>query len=429
LLEKLGGDGVFVDGVVAGDYGEAVGGDEVVFLVFIGVVADDGAVGDVDVAIDDGVADAAVAADVDVREDYGGVDVGVGVDADILGENGVANDGSGDDGAGADDGVDGHAGAARLAEDELGGRVLVGARAHGPGFVVEVEGGGDAGDVHVGFVVGLQGADVAPVERFLLVFVDEVVGVHLVAAEETRQDVVAEVVFGVRVFGVLDEFGQEDVGVEEIDTHGDIDHVGVEGGADFGLLGFFFEADDLAGAAYFDDTEGGDLGGRDGQSGDGDVGVGVDVALHHESVVHLVNVVAGEDEDILWFFGADGVDVLVDGIGSALVPGLGDALHRREDLDEFAELVGDDRAPALPDMAVEGERFVLGEDVDVAEVGVDAVGESDVDDAVLAGEGYGRLGAIAGEWEEAVAGTTGKQDAKRISHRSNTPALRFGKKN
>ena len=62
------------------------GGDEVVFLVFVGVVADDGAVGDVDVAVDDGVADAAVAADVDVGEDDAGVDVGVGVDADIVGE-------------------------------------------------------------------------------------------------------------------------------------------------------------------------------------------------------------------------------------------------------------------------------------------------------------------------------------------------------
>ncbi len=105
-----------------------------------------------------------------------GVDVGVGVDADVLREDGVAHDGSGDDGAGGDDGVDGHAGTAGLAEDELGGRVLVGAGAHGPGLVVEVEGGGDAGDVHVGLVVGLEGADVAPVEGLLLVLVDEVVG-------------------------------------------------------------------------------------------------------------------------------------------------------------------------------------------------------------------------------------------------------------
>jgi hypothetical protein len=113
--------------------------------------------------------------------------------------------------------------------------------------------------------------------------------------------------------------------------------------------------------------------------------------LEHEGIVHLVDVIAGEDDDVLGFFGADGVDVLVDGIGGALIPRLGDALHRREYLDELAELVGDDGAPALADVAVERKGLVLGEDVNVAQVGVDAVGKGDVDDAVLAGEGTAGL--------------------------------------
>jgi hypothetical protein len=53
----------------------------------------------------------------------------------------------------------------------------------------------------------------------------------------------------------------------------------------------------------------------------------------------------------------------------------------------------------------------LGEDVDVSEVGVDAVGESDVDDTVLARKGDGGLRTIAGEREQPFAGTTGKQDS------------------
>ena len=91
----------------------------------------------------------------------------------------------------------------------------------------------------------------------------------------------------------------------------------------------------------------GDLVGADGQRGEGDVGAGVLVLLQHEAVVHLVDVVAGEDEDVLGLLGADGVDVLVDGVGGALVPGLRDALHGRQDLDELAELVGDDASPSL----------------------------------------------------------------------------------
>src|ERR1035437_1151992 len=91
-LEKFGADGVLVDRIVPCDDGEAALGDEVVFLVLVGVVTDDGAIGDVDVAGDDGVADAAMASDVDVREDDGRVDVGVGVHAHILRQDRVAHD-------------------------------------------------------------------------------------------------------------------------------------------------------------------------------------------------------------------------------------------------------------------------------------------------------------------------------------------------
>ena len=85
LLEKFGTHWVLVDGVVAGDDRKAALGDEVVLLVFVGIVADDGTVRDVDIAVDDGVADSAVASDVDVGKDDAGVDIGVGVDAHVLG--------------------------------------------------------------------------------------------------------------------------------------------------------------------------------------------------------------------------------------------------------------------------------------------------------------------------------------------------------
>ncbi len=75
----------------------------------------------------------------------------------------------------------------------------------------------------------------------------------------------AEVVLGVGVFGVLDELGKQDVGVEDVDAHGDVDHVGVEGRADVGLFGLLVEAGDLAVAGDLDDTEGGDLDGAMGR--------------------------------------------------------------------------------------------------------------------------------------------------------------------
>jgi len=121
----------------------------------------------VDVAIDDGVADAAVAADVDVGKDDAGVYVGVGVDAHILGEDGVAHHRAGDDGTGAHHELMAMPVRPGSPKTNLAGGTDR-ARAHGPGLVIEVEDGRDAGHVHVRLEIGLQGADVAPVEAFFL---------------------------------------------------------------------------------------------------------------------------------------------------------------------------------------------------------------------------------------------------------------------
>ncbi len=127
----------------------------------------------------------------------------------------------------------------------------------------------------------------------------------------------------------LHELRQQDVGVEDVDAHRGVHHLRVEGRADVGGLGLFLKAEDLAVAGYLDDAELRDLVGADGQGGEGDLGAGVLVLLQHAGVVHLVDVVARKDDDVLGLFGADGVDVLVDGVGGALVPGFGDALHGR----------------------------------------------------------------------------------------------------
>ena len=44
------------------------------------------------------------------------------------------------------------------------------------------------------------------------------------------------------------------------------------------------------------------------------------VVVQHLVVVHLVNVVAGEDEDIFRVVHVDEVDVLIDGVGCSAVP-------------------------------------------------------------------------------------------------------------
>jgi hypothetical protein len=126
-------------------------------------------------------------------------------------------------------------------------------------------------------------------------------------------------------------------------------------------------------------------------------------------------VIAGEDENVLGLLGADGINILIDGVGSALIPLIADALHGGKDFDELPDFATEN-VPALADVAVEGKRFVLGEDVDAAEVGVEAVGESDIDDAIHSPEGDGGLGAVTGKGIEAFSGTACEKDSESVFH-------------
>ena len=137
--------------------------------------------------------------------------------------------------------------------------------------------------------------------------------------------------------------------------------------------------------------------------------------LQHHAVIHLVNVIAGKNQHVLGLLRADGINVLVDRVGRALVPLVAHPLHRRQHFDELAHFAAQD-VPAFADVPVQRERLVLGEDVDPAQVGVEAVGKRDVDDAVDAAEGDGRLGAVASERIEPLAGAACQENSESIFH-------------
>ena len=67
-------------------------------------------------------------------------------------------------------------------------------------------------------------------------------------------------------------------------------------------------------------------------------------------------------------------------------------------------------------MPREAEGFVLRKDKHAAQAGIDAVGKSDVDDAVESTERDRGLCAIARQGPQAFALTTGKKDRDRIAH-------------
>ena len=148
------------------------------------------------------------------------------------------------------------------------------------------------------------------------------------------------------------------------------------------------------------------------------------VEAQHLRVVHLVDVIAGQHDDVVRALLHDGIEVLVHGVGRALIPVLADALLRRQNLDELAELLRHD-APAHPDVAVERQRLVLRGDEDPAQPGVDAVAEREVDDAVRPAEKHRRLRAVPGQRIQAARRRPGKQDDQRVVDHAK-PLIRKG---
>ena len=155
-------------------------------------------------------------------------------------------------------------------------------------------------------------------------------------------------------------------------------------------------------------AEAGGLHARHLEAADGHVGAGVDVLLQHQLVVHLVDVVAGEDHHELRLVVGDDVDVLVDRVGGALVPlRLGDALAGGQDVEALVAL-GAEEVPAALQVADQAVRLVLGGDADAADAGVQRVRQREVDDAGLAAEIDRRLGAPVGQLLEPAAAAAGE---------------------
>jgi hypothetical protein len=82
-----------------------------------------------------------------------------------------------------------------------------------------------------------------------------------------------------------------------------------------------------------------------------DAGHGAAGALGHVvgdqvGVVHLVDVITGQHQDVVGVLRAQDVQVLVDGVGRALVPALlVDLLLGRQQVDEFVELAAQKDQP------------------------------------------------------------------------------------
>ena len=222
---------------------------------------------------------------------------------------------------------------------------------------------------------------------------------------------------GVRVGRVPAQLVVEERRVEHVDAHARQRHVGIAGDAGR-ILGLLQERDDAVVLVDVHHAEAGGFHARHLEAADGHVGLVGDVLLEHDLVVHLVDVVAREHDDMVDAVVLEDVDVLVDGVGGALVPlRLRDALARRQDVEALVALRAQE-VPAALQMADQAVRLVLRGDPDPADARVQRVGEREVDDPGLAAEIDRGLGAPVGELRQPGAAPSGQDECERIAAES-----------
>jgi len=106
---------------------------------------------------------------------------------------------------------------------------------------------------------------------------------------------------------------------------------------------------------------------------DGALGAGLDVILEHVAVVHLVNVVSGQDHDVIALHLLQELEVLGDGVGRASVPAALAPVLGRSRHDELGEPAGEE-VPGQAQVLLERVGLVLREHEDSTEARVDHVG-------------------------------------------------------
>src|SRR5262249_34339562 len=138
---------------------------------------------------------------------------------------------------------------------------------------------------------------VAPVQRLFGVDVVEVVRYHTRVLQVAGNDVASEIVGRVGILRVLVERAQQHIGVEQIHTHRGADHGRVEDGwTGRAVPRLLFEAGDPVIGSDLEHAEAAGFGGGHTNGGDGDVGPVRAVPGDHFAVVHLIDVIAGENQ-------------------------------------------------------------------------------------------------------------------------------------
>ena len=157
--------------------------------------------------------------------------------------------------------------------------------------------------------------------------------------------------------------------------------------------GLLLEGDDLAVAVELEESHRRRIVDRHRLRRDSDVGLPIDVRLDHLVVVHAVQMIAGKNQVVVGVVAHEVPRRLPHRVGRPLKPVrvVGRLLGREDFHEPRTEQIHPVR---LRDVPVERRRVELREDEDAPDVGVQAIADRNVDQAVLAADRDSRLRAM-----------------------------------
>ena len=136
---------------------------------------------------------------------------------------------------------------------------------------------------------------------------------------------------------------------------------------------------------------------------DGNIRVVRLVILKHHLVVHLVNVVAGKNQDVLGIVGLHVLQVLIDGVGRTGVPVASLASLIRRKHGHSAHVAIQIPRDTDTDVRVQTQRLILGQYTYGVHPRIDAVAQREINDSVLPPKGNCRFGNLLRKYAQTAA--------------------------
>ena len=176
-----------------------------------------------------------------------------------------------------------------------------------------------------------------------------------------------------------------------------------------GMFRLFFKVRDLTVLIGDHHAEAAGFLNRDRHAGNGNIRFVRLVEIEHNLIIHLIDVVAAQDQDIIRIEGFHVSQILQNGIGRTRVPFTVRTFFIRRKDRHTADITVQIPRDSDTDMTVQPQRLILCKYPNRVHTGVDAIAQRKINDTVFPAECHGRLGHFRGKYAKSAALTSGQQ--------------------